>query len=156
MQNIQEALASLLKMHDRCLQDLFVASTLHCTGEEVHKGVFLAEQGDFADWSQLETFVRRVYAAPEAARLLTGKERIYENADGRTAVILDHVKYLPLFADWSRPEILSVEAVSDGEAKVRISLPPLLQTEEEAPESYEVALNLVLEEDGWKLEACYH
>lgn len=156
MQVIQEALVSLMEKHNRCLQDLFAASTLFCTDVEARENVFFAEQGDFADWQQLETFVRQVYAAPEADRLLTGEKRIYENIDGKIAVNVDHVKYIPLFADWSRPEILSVEAVSDKEALAKVSLPPLMQTDEEVPEAYEAAMKLVLEEDGWKLESCYY
>lgn len=157
MQDTNEKILDLIEKHYKCVSDLFIASTLPCTSAEVRKGVVFANQEEpLSDYARLEALVRQVYVSEEAERLLNGEDRIYENADGKTAVILDHVRYLPVFCDWAHPEILSAEKDAEQKMQVRVSLPALEHRDEAAQEKYEIALEVEQENGVWKLKKCYH
>lgn len=156
MQITKDQILCLLEKHSRCVTNLFVASTLPCIQSQASEGVVLSDQKDpLSDYSQLESFVREVYVSEEAERLLNGAKHIYENVDGKTAVILDHVQYLPVFVDWAHPEVLSITE-SENQATILVSLLALEIMDGTEQEKFEISMEAAYENGTWKLKKCYH
>lgn len=151
--SLMPMLETLVEQNKRCVFEIFVLGCLPCDAlEEDGDPILRVRSAEFPAFSDLERYVRSVYCAAEADRLLYGGDGdpMYTEVDGNLCIDIRQLAGQGYYVDW---ENYKLEILEQGADACRFAV---VTSEEDVlagtVSEKRLPMGAVLENGEWRLE----